>query len=70
MVLGTLLSMGYGFVEFKNKKDALNAIKELQVLFEKSAGKQLQKTCTTVATFRQNVQLMSFESVIFFLFSM
>ena len=28
---GNLLSMGYGFVEYKKRSDALNAIKQLQV---------------------------------------
>ena len=31
MVPGAILSMGYGFVEYKTKKSALNAIKKLQV---------------------------------------
>ena len=29
--LENLLSMGYGFVEYKNRSDALQAIKQLQV---------------------------------------
>ena len=28
---GNLLSMGYGFVEYRKKSDALKAIKQLQV---------------------------------------
>ena len=35
---GHLLSMGYGFVEYKKRSDALKAIKELQVLLRKSHG--------------------------------
>ena len=35
MAAGSFLSMGYGFVEFKNRKEALNAVKQLQVLFNK-----------------------------------
>lgn len=31
MAAGSFLSMGYGFVEFKNRKEALNAVKQLQV---------------------------------------
>ena len=30
-LLENLLSMGYGFVEYKNRSDALQAIKQLQV---------------------------------------
>ena len=33
-VTGSFLSMGYGFVEFKDKKEALNAVKELQVCID------------------------------------
>ena len=35
---GHLLSMGYGFVEYKKRSDALKAIKELQVLLTKFHG--------------------------------
>jgi RNA recognition motif-containing protein len=31
VIPGAMLSMGYGFVEYKTKKSALNAIKKLQV---------------------------------------
>ena len=31
LFLENLLSMGYGFVEYKNRSDALQAIKQLQV---------------------------------------
>ena len=62
MVPGAILSMGYGFVEYKTKKSALNAIKKLQVFeilreatftlyqiaFRRGAKKHLSDTeCTT-----------------------
>lgn len=31
LISGAILSMGYGFVEYKTKKSALNAIKKMQV---------------------------------------
>ena len=34
--------MGYGFVEYEKRSDALKAIKELQVLHIKSHGKTFQ----------------------------
>ena len=39
VIIGSFLSMGYGFVEFKNKKEALSAVKELQVCIDLVEGK-------------------------------